>query len=75
MRKLLFLGLFMAAVSMMSCGNKTSSNSNVDTITVDCSADNMSGIKTINICDIRYIEELRDTGFEEIERKDIATFK
>ena len=38
-------------------------------------ADNMSGIKIINICDIRSIEELRDTGFEEIERKDIATFK
>lgn len=35
MRKLLFLGLFMAAVSMMSCGNKTNSNSNVDTVTVD----------------------------------------
>ena len=41
MRKLLFLGLFMAAVSMMSCGNKTNSNSNVDTITVD-SVDSVS---------------------------------
>lgn len=41
MRKLLFLGLFMATVSMMSCGNKTNSNSNVDTVTVD-SVDSVS---------------------------------
>lgn len=41
MRKLLFLSLFMAAVSMMSCGNKTNSNSNVDTVTVD-SVDSVS---------------------------------
>lgn len=41
MRKLLFLGLFMAAVSMMSCGNKTNSSSNVDTVTVD-SVDSVS---------------------------------
>ena len=41
MRKLLFLGLFMAVVSMMSCGNKTNSNSNVDTVTVD-SVDSVS---------------------------------
>ena len=60
---------------VMSFVNQNVKPSVVDTITVDCSADNMSGIKTINICDIRYIEELRDTGFEEIERKDIATFK
>lgn len=60
---------------VMSFVNQNVKPSVVDTITVDCSADNMSGIKIINICDIRSIEELRDTGFEEIERKDIATFK
>lgn len=60
---------------VMSFVNQNVKPSVVDTITVDCSADNMSGVKTINICDIRSIEELRDTGFEEIERKDIATFK
>lgn len=60
---------------VMSFVNQNVKPSVVDTITVDCSANNMSGIKTINICDIRSIEELRDTGFEEIERKDIATFK
>lgn len=60
---------------VMSFVNQNVKPSVVDTITVDCSADNMSGIKTINIYDIRSIEELRDTGFEEIERKDIATFK
>lgn len=41
MKKLLFFGLFMAAISMMSCGNKTNSNSNVDTVTVD-SVDSVS---------------------------------
>lgn len=60
---------------VMSFVNQNVKPSVVDTITIDCSADNMSGIITINICDIRSIEELRDTGFEEIERKDIATFK
>lgn len=60
---------------VMSFVNQNVKPSVVDTITVDCSADNTSGIKIINICDIRSIEELRDTGFEEIERKDIATFK
>lgn len=60
---------------VMSFVNQNVKPSVVDTITVDCSVYNMSGIKTINICDIRSIEELRDTGFEEIERKDIATFK
>ena len=49
---------------VMSFVNQNVKPSVVDTITVDCSADNMSGIKTINICDIRSIEELRDTGFE-----------
>ena len=60
---------------VMSFVNQNVKPSVVDTITVDCSANNMSGIKIINICDIRSIEELRDTGFEEIERRDIATFK
>lgn len=35
MKKLLFFGLFMTVISMMSCENKTNSNSNVDTVTVD----------------------------------------
>lgn len=60
---------------VMSFVNQNVKPSIVDTITVDCSADNSCSIETINICDIRSIEELRDTGFEEIERKDIATFK
>lgn len=60
---------------VMSFVNQNVKPSVVDTITVDCSADNSCNIETINICDIRSIEELRDTGFEEIERKDITTFK
>lgn len=60
---------------VMSFVNQNVKPSVVDTITVDCSADNSCNIETINICDIRSVEELRDTGFEEIERKDITTFK
>lgn len=60
---------------VMSFVNQNIKPSVVDTITVDCSADNSCNIETINICDIRSVEELRDTGFEEIERKDITTFK
>lgn len=60
---------------VMSFVNQNVKPSVVDTITVDCSADNSCNIETINICDIRSVEELRNTGFEEIERKDITTFK
>lgn len=60
---------------VMSFVNQNVKPSVVDTINVDCSADNSCNIETINICDIRSVEELRDTGFEEIERKDITTFK
>jgi hypothetical protein len=46
----------------------------VDTISVDCSEDGESKIRTINVCDIRTIEELSTSGFEEIGHNDIATF-
>ena len=35
MKKLLILGLFMTAVTMISCGNKTSNQGTADTVTVD----------------------------------------
>lgn len=47
----------------------------VDTITIDCSDDRTSNICTVNVSDIRSVEEICDSGFEEINRKDIATFK
>ena len=61
----------------MSFVNEKTKPSIVDTITVDCSGDGVSDIKRINVSDIRNIEELKDSGFEEIKRdtKDINTFK
>lgn len=35
MKKLLFFGLFMTAMTMMSCGNKTSNAGTTDTVSVD----------------------------------------
>lgn len=62
---------------VLSFVNEKTKPSVVDTITVDCSGDGVSDIKRINVCDIRNISELKDFGFEEIERdkKDIDTFK
>lgn len=62
---------------VMSFVNQNVKPSVVDTITVDCSGDGVSDIKRINVNDIRNIEELKDSGFEEIKRdtKDIDTFK
>lgn len=59
----------------LSFVNKETKPSVVDTITVDCSANGESKIRTINVCDIRTIDELEVTGFEEIKRENIATFK
>jgi len=62
---------------VLSFVNEKTKPFTVDTITVDCSGDGVSDIKRINVCDIRNIEELKDSGFEEIKRdkKDIDTFK
>lgn len=62
---------------VLSFVNEKTKPSIVDTITVDCSGDGVSDIKRINVSDIRNIEELKDSGFEEIKRdtKDIDTFK
>lgn len=38
----------------------------VDTIKIDCSEAGSSMVKTINICDIRFIEEFTTEGFEYI---------
>lgn len=60
---------------VLSYVNKDTKPSVVDTIRIDCSNDGASEIHIINVCDIRHIEEISDTGFEELSRKDINTFK
>lgn len=60
---------------VMSFVNQKTKPSVVDTITMDCSDNKSSTIRVINICDIRKVEKLSDTGFEEITRENITTFK
>ena len=47
----------------------------VDTIKLDYSEDNVSKTTSINVSDIRYIEELSTSGFDEILNREIPTFK
>ena len=61
---------------VLSYVNKNTKPSVVDTITIDCSEDGESNICTINVCDIRTIEELCDSGFEDISQtRQVPTFK
>lgn len=61
---------------VLSYVNKNTKPSVVDTITIDCSEDGESNICTINVCDIRSIEELCDSGFEDISQtRLVPTFK
>lgn len=47
----------------------------IDTIKLDCSDEQSSKIVCINVSDIRYIEEMSTSGFDEIVNRDIDTFK
>ena len=61
---------------VLSYVNKNTKPSVVDTIAIDCSEDGESNICTINVCDIRSIEELCDSGFEDISQtRQVPTFK
>lgn len=61
---------------VLSYVNNHTKPSVVDTITIDCSGDGKSNIRVINICDIRSIEELCDSGFEDISQtRPVPTFK
>ena len=61
---------------VLSYVNKNTKPSVVDTITLDCSENGISNIHTINVCDIRTVEELSEYGFEDISQKrDVPTFK
>lgn len=60
---------------ILSYVNGNTKPSVVDTITADCSDTNGSNICTINICDIRSVKELKDTGFEDISsQRPVPTF-
>lgn len=61
---------------VLSYVNKNTKPSVVDTIIIDCSENGESNICTINVCDIRSIEELCDSGFEDISQtRQVPTFK
>ena len=61
---------------VMSFVNQNVKPSVVDTITLDCSENGISNMHTINVCDIRTVEELSEYGFEDISQKrDVPTFK
>lgn len=47
----------------------------VDTLKIDYSEDNMSRTTSINVSDIRYIEELSTSGFDEITNREVPTFR
>lgn len=47
----------------------------VDTITMDCSKDNKSERVILNIGDLRAIEELSTSGFDEIVNREVPTFR
>lgn len=47
----------------------------VDTLRIDYSEDNVSRTAAINVCDIRYIEELYTSGLDEIVNREVPTFK
>lgn len=63
------------AREILSCVNQNTKPSIVDTITMDCSDNGESIIKTINVCDIREVIELSDTGIENISGSVINTFR
>ena len=61
---------------VLSYVNKNTKPSVVDTITLDCSENGISNMHTINVCDIRTVEELSEYGFEDISQKrEVPTFK
>ena len=61
---------------VLSYVNKNTKPSVVDTITIDCSEHGESNICPINVCDIRTIEELFDSCFEDISQtRQVPTFK
>lgn len=46
----------------------------VDTLKIDYSDDNQSGVTNINVADIRYIEVINNYGLDEIINREVPTF-
>lgn len=60
---------------VLSFVNQNTKPTVVDTIKLDYSEDNVSKTTSINVSDIRYIEELSTSRFDEILNREIPTFK
>lgn len=60
---------------VLSFVNQNTQPTVVDTLKIDYSEDNISKTASINVGDIRYIEELSTSGFDEIVNRPIPTFK
>lgn len=60
---------------VLSFVNQNTKPTVVDTLKIDYSEDNISKTTSINVADIRYIEELSTSGFDEILNREIQTFK
>jgi len=59
----------------LKCINQNTKPIVIDIIKIDYSEDNKSLCKSINVNDIRYIEELSTSGFDEITNREVPTFK
>lgn len=60
---------------VLSFVNQNTKPTVVDTLKIDYSEDNVSRTTSINVGDIRYIEELSTSGFDEIVNREVPTFK
>ena len=60
---------------VLSFVNQNTKPTVVDTLKIDYSEDNVSRTTSINVADIRYIEELSVSGFDEIVNRDVPTFR
>lgn len=60
---------------VLSFVNSNTKPTVVDTIKIDYSDEQSSHTTSINVSDIRYIEELSTSGFDEIINRQIDTFK
>ena len=63
------------AEEVLSFVNQNTKPTVVDTLKIDYSEDNVSRTASINVGDIRYIEELSTSGFDEIVNSEVPSFK
>ena len=60
---------------VLSFVNQNTKPTVVDTLKIDYSEDNVSRTTSINVADIRYIEDLYVSGFDEIVNREVPTFR